>query len=82
MINNNRPRLEFFDGKANNFYDAVIEIDSINKLSTSGWKINYNEDRKEIYDKIVKEKTLKIGVLGLNNVGKSFVLGLISRIII
>ena len=82
LINNNRPRLEFFDGKANNFYDAVIEIDSINKLSTSGWKINYNEDRKEIYDKIVKEKTLKIGVLGLNNVGKSFILGLISRIII
>ena len=82
LINKKRSSLEFLDNKALNFYDVVIEIDSINKLTKSGWKINYNEDRKEIYDKIVKERTLKIGVLGINNVGKSYILGLISKIVI
>ena len=81
LIDNDRVRLDFLN-EAHNFYDAVIEIDSINKLSTTGWKIIYNQGRKEIYDKIVKEHTLKIGVLGLNNVGKSFILGLISQIVI
>ena len=79
---NNRARLEFLGDKANNYYDVVIEIDSINKLIKFGWKINYNEERKEIYDKIIKERTLKIGVLGVNNVGKSYILGLISKIVI
>ena len=50
----------------------MIEIDSINTLTKSGWKINYNEKRKEIYDDIIQKETLKIGVLGLDNVGKSF----------
>ena len=36
--------------------------------------IKYNKERKEIYDKIVSEQTMKIGVLGLNNVGKSYLL--------
>ena len=80
LINNSRARLEFMDEKALKFYDVIIEIDSINKLTKSGWKINYNEERKEIYEKIVKEKTLKIGVLGVNNIGKSYILGLISKI--
>ena len=60
------------------FYDVIIEIDSINKLNKTGWKIHYNEKRKEIYEKITQEETLKIGVLGLNNVGKSFILSLLA----
>ena len=67
---------------AKEFYDVIIEIDSISKLYNIGWKINYNEKRKEIYERIIKEETIKIGVLGLNNVGKSFILGLISGVII
>ena len=68
---------EFLNFQPLNFYDVIIEIDSINKLVKSGWKINYNEKRKESYEKIIKEETLKIGVLGLNNVGKSYILGLL-----
>lgn len=60
-------------GDLKKFYDIIIEIDSINKLTKSGWKIYYNERRKANYDKRAKMETLKIGVLGLNNVGKSFI---------
>ena len=60
------------------FYDVIIEIDSINTLTKTGWKINYNEKRKDMYDKVIKEETIKIGVLGINNIGKTFILGLLS----
>jgi len=49
-------------------------------LKKSGWKINYNDARKEVYNRVIEEETIKIGVLGLNNVGKSFILSLISGI--
>ena len=82
LLFNTSTREEFLNNDLKQFYDVVIEIDSINKLTKSGWKINYNENRKEIYEKIIKSETLKIGVLGLNNVGKSFILGLLSGITI
>ena len=43
-------------------------------LENEGWPILYNEKRKKNYEQIIGEKTMKIGVLGLNNVGKSFLL--------
>ena len=83
LIKTNSTKKEFLEEeKAKNFYDVVIELDSINKLFKTGWKISYNEKRKDIYEKIIKEQTLKIGVLGLNNVGKSFLLGLLTGIVI
>ena len=83
LIRSNCARKEFInEEEAKNFYDVILELDSINKLFKSGWKIIYNEKRKGIYDKIITEKTLKIGVLGLNNVGKSFILGLLTGVII
>ena len=80
MIKNISTRKEFMGDAAKDFYDVIIEIDSISKLYNSGWKINYNEKRKEIYERIIKEETIKIGVLGINNIGKSFILGLISGV--
>ena len=83
LIKNNCSSEEFRnEEQAKNFYDVVLELDSINKLFKSGWKISYNEKRKNIYEKIITEKTLKIGVLGLNNVGKSFILGLLTGVTI
>ena len=35
--------------------------------------------KKEIYDDIIHKETLKLGVLGLDNMGKSFILGLLSK---
>jgi len=65
---------EYLIKQAEEFYDVVIDINSINSLRNEGWMIKYNKERKEIYDKIVSEQTMKIGVLGLNNVGKSYLL--------
>ena len=83
LIRSNYAKKEFInEEEAKNFYDVVLELDSINKLFKSGWKISYNEKRKGIYEKIITQKTLKIGVLGLNNVGKSFILGLLTGVVI
>ena len=63
---------DYFIKSAEEYYDVVIDINSINALKNEGWQIKYNNERKEIYDKIVSGETIKIGVLGLNNVGKSY----------
>ena len=79
LSKNNATDKAYFDEEENkNRYDVVIEIDSINTLTKKGWKINYNENNKEKYEKIIKKETLKIGVLGFNNVGKSFILSLLA----
>ena len=82
VIKNSSTKDDFLTKSGEQFYDVVIDIDSINALKYKGWEIKYNEERKEIYEKIINEETIKIGVLGLNNVGKSFILGLIANVII
>jgi len=65
LVNNNiSTKKEYLEKGLQNFYDVVIEIESINKLKKSGWKINYNDARKEVYNRIIEEETIKIGVLG------------------
>ena len=71
---------DFLQKKAEEYYDVVIDIDSINSLKKDGWEIIYNKDRKEQYEKIIHERTMKLGVVGLNNVGKSFLLSKIVRV--
>jgi hypothetical protein len=71
---------EFLQKKAEEYYDVVIDIDSINSLKKNGWQIIYNKERKEQYEKIIHERTMKIGVVGLNNVGKSYLLSKIVRV--
>ena len=74
MINKGETKLDFLKNSAETYYDVVIDINSIYSIINEGWEIKYNKERKEIYDKIIKEETMKIGVLGLNNVGKSYLL--------
>ena len=76
----NETKIDYIQNSANKYYDVVIDIDSINSLRNEGWEILYNEERKENYEKIVNEQTIKIGVLGLNNVGKSYLLSKIVKI--
>ena len=82
IINENETREKFLIEKEENFYDVIIDIDSINYLKGRGWEIKKSKEsqEKEIYEKIIKEETIKIGVLGLNNVGKSFILGKIAGV--
>ena len=80
IIDINKTKEDYLKKKAEDFYDVIIDIDSIVSLKKTGWKIKYNKERKEIYDKIISEKTIKLGVLGLNNVGKSYLLSKIAKI--
>ena len=80
IIDINKTKEDYLKKKAEDFYDVIIDIDSIVSLKKTGWKIKYNKERKEIYEKIINEKTIKLGVLGLNNVGKSYLLSKIAKI--
>ena len=65
---------ENFEGnkKSNEFYDAILNINSILELN-KGWEIKFNsEQAKEKYDKMKEEEILKVGVIGNGNKGKSF----------
>ena len=73
-IKTGETKEEYLVKPAEEYYDVVVDIDSINSLKNDGWQIKYNKERKDIYDKIISEETMKIGVLGLNNVGKSYLL--------
>jgi len=79
VIQNNQTKEDYLVKPEEQYYDVVIDINSINSLRNEGWAIKYNKERKEIYEKIVGEQTIKIGVLGLNNVGKSFLLSKLVR---
>ena len=80
QLNESQTKDDFLIKKAEDYYDVVIDIDSINSLRKEGWKIIYNEKRKSDYEKIIKDETVKIGVLGMNNVGKSFLLSKLVRV--
>lgn len=50
LLKNSSTKKEFIGlDDLKDFYDVVIEIDSINTLIKTGWKINYNEKRKESF---------------------------------
>ena len=44
---------EYIVKQAEEYYDVVIEINSINSLKNEGWSIKYNKQRKDIYEKII-----------------------------
>ena len=79
LINKGETKIKFLDKSAEEYYDTIIGINSINSIRNEGWEIKYNPERKEIYQKIINEETIKIGVLGLNNVGKSYLLSKIAN---
>ena len=76
---NERPKEEILKTPAEEFYDAIVDINSIKSLKSLGWKIAYNKERKERYQQMISEETIKMGVLGLNNVGKTFILSKIAN---
>ena len=62
-------------GKYNpeNKFDIALNVDSLRSL-INGWKIQFSNEYRKRYDSLKNEKILKIGLLGLKNSGKSFVL--------
>lgn len=61
-----------------NFYDIIIDIDSIKNM-VKGWKIKFTEEGKKNYEIMKNEEKLIVGVVGNRNRGKSFVLSKLSN---
>ena len=55
------------------YYDVIVCIDSILGIE-SGWKVKYSKKGKEIYEKMKNKELVKVGVVGLRNKGKSWLL--------
>ena len=60
------------------FYDVIVPIQSIKDI-IKGWKIKFAENFK--YKEFIKDKFLKIGVIGNSNKGKSFILSKLSKML-
>ena len=74
----NYNKLQFED-----FYDIVININSIKNVNKLGWKVKFNEKGLNKYKEHIDQKNLMsitLGVIGNSNKGKSFILSKISEI--
>ena len=65
--------------KAEDFYDIIVNINSIKGIKY-GWKIKYNEIGKKRYNELKNKESLKIGIIGNGNKGKSFFLQKLSEV--
>ena len=63
-----------------NFYDVIVSINSILDISKGGWNIKLSENFQKNYKNLINDKTLKIGIIGNSNKGKSFILSKLSKI--
>ena len=55
------------------YYDVIICIESILGIE-SGWKVKTNQIGKQLYEKMKDTPIIKVGVVGLRNKGKSWLL--------
>ena len=68
------------DAKMEDFYDIIIDINSIKNVNKEGWKVIFNEQGLKKYNTYKDEELITIGVIGNSNKGKSFLLSKISKI--
>ena len=61
-----------------NFYDIIINIKSIKDI-TKGWEVKMSKKMKEKYEDFKTNRSIKIGVLGNSNVGKTFLLSKLCK---
>ncbi len=67
--------------KIENFYDVIIDINSILNLK-EGWKVEMTERGAKKYEDFKDEELIRIGVVGNVNKGKTFILSKLSKIIL
>ena len=58
---------------AEKFYDIIIDINSLKGIK-KGWEIKWGNENAKNYESLINNKSLRIGVLGNQNKGKSFIL--------
>ena len=63
----------FFDGNSKN-YDMILNFYSFDQLNKDGWTANFSIEGEKKYLKSIKEENIVIGVVGIKNRGKSFLL--------
>jgi hypothetical protein len=73
LKNYNKAKLE-------KFYDIVIDINSVKRLNTDGWKVKFTKRGLNKYKQYKDKELITIGVIGNNNKGKSFLLSKLSKI--
>ena len=66
-------KIDIKNKNATEYYDVIVCIDSIIGIE-SGWKVKCNEKGKELYKKMKDKELVKVGVVGLRNKGKSWLL--------
>lgn len=62
-----------------NFYDIIVNINSILKLK-DGWGIEMTEEGEKKYEEYKNTNLIKIGTVGNMNKGKTFILSKLSKI--
>ena len=53
----------------------ILNFNSFEQLKKDGWISYFSIDGKKKYDKCIKEDNIVIGVVGIKNRGKSYLLG-------
>ena len=82
VINNNdNNEIDYLNSNKyfENFYDVIIDINSIKDIN-KGWEIKMNEKGEKHYNEFKTQQVIKIGIIGNSNKGKSFLLSKISKI--
>jgi predicted RNase H-like nuclease (RuvC/YqgF family) len=66
-------KIDIKNKNATDYYDVIICIDSIIGIE-SGWKVKSTEKGKKLYEEMKDKELVKVGVVGLRNKGKSWLL--------
>jgi len=74
-----KPSLALKKEEYKNFYDVVIDVSSVKNIS-QGWKIEMDEKGEKKFKECKDKESLRLGVIGNSNKGKSFILSRISKI--
>ena len=81
-INELEKKNELEEFKEEEFYDIIIDINSILSLNNNGWNIEFTEKGRKKYDEYKNDLLIKIGIVGNINNGKSFILSKLSKIVL
>ena len=63
----------FYDGNSDN-YDMILNFESFEQLKKDGWNAYFSQEGFEKYEETVYNQNIIIGVVGIKNRGKSYLL--------
>ena len=70
---------EIFKDKDSSNYDMILNFVTFEQLNKDGWTANFTIEGKKKYDNSIENNNIVIGVLGIKNRGKSFLLRRIMK---